>query len=276
MPVKIRLNKFLRDCQLGSRRKCEKFILDGLVTIGGKPVTEMATLVDPEVDRVAVAGKTVKPVAGLIYVAANKPRGVVVTASDPEERTTIYGKIRGLPKGIFCVGRLDMDSEGLILLTNDGKLGFRLAHPRSAIERVYEVVVEGKPDPEVLKSLVEGVVLEDGTAKASSVELARVGRDSFTLRLILTEGRKREVRRMISACGMNVKRLRRVRFGSVTLGELAPGSWRLLTREETRGLRRLVGEAYEAAAGSKARTGRREAVREATREVKRERGARKD
>jgi 23S rRNA pseudouridine2605 synthase len=259
MPVKVRLNKFLRDCQLGSRRKCEKLVLGGLVTVGGKAVTEMATLVDPAADRVEVGGKRVRPVREQVYVAANKPRGVVVTASDPQERQTIYERMRGLPVGMFCVGRLDMDSEGLILLTNDGKLCFRLAHPKSAIERVYEVEVEGKPDGEAIESLARGVVLEDGTAKASSVEVAARGRDSFNLRLVLTEGRKREVRRMVAACGMNVRRLRRIRFGSVSLGDLPSGSWRRLTREEVRGLRRLVGEAHEAAA-AKGRQGKRRAM----------------
>ena len=221
-------------------------ISDGLVKIDGKQVTEMATLVDPAADVVEVAGKRVRPVPGQIYIAANKPRGVVVTASDPRRRETIYERISGLPREVFCVGRLDMDSEGLILLTNDGKLAFRLAHPKSEIERVYEISVAGKPEAEAIAALAEGVVLEDGTAKARSVELAGQGRDSFKLRLVLTEGRKREVRRMISACGMDLMRLRRVRFGSVTLGDLSPGGWRMLTGDEVRGLRRLVGEAHEA------------------------------
>ncbi|MFZ1948091.1 MAG: pseudouridine synthase [bacterium] len=246
MPTKVRLNKFLRDCHLGSRRKCEQLIVDGLVTIGGQPVTEMATLVDPEVDRVAVGGHEVKPRSATHYIAANKPRGAVVTANDPRGRVTLYEAIPGLPAGIFSVGRLDLDSEGLILLTNDGTLGFRLAHPKYGIERVYEVSVEGSGGDDLVAELRRGVVLEDGIATARQVEVVGGKGEAMTVRITLTEGRKREVRRMLGACGYEVRRLRRTRFGSVELGHLDPGKWRYLTREEVRGLRRLVEQAHVA------------------------------
>jgi 23S rRNA pseudouridine2605 synthase len=244
MPAKVRLNKFLRDCQLGARRKCEQLIREGLVKIDGKTVSDLATLVDPAADRVEVNGRQVRPLGEKTYVAANKPRGLVVTASDPRGRKTIYQGIKGLPHGIFSVGRLDMDSEGLILLTNDGELGFRLAHPKYGIERVYEVAVDGAAAGDLIESLRRGVELEDGLAAARRAELVEQKKAWFTLRLTLTEGRKREVRRMVAACGYEVRRLRRVRFGSVGLGRLAPGAWRHLTRDEIRGLRRLVQEAY--------------------------------
>jgi 23S rRNA pseudouridine2605 synthase len=244
MQTKVRLNKFLRDCQLGSRRKCEQLIVDGLVTIEGKPVTEMATLVDPVVDRVAVGGHEVKPPAATHYIAANKPRGAVVTANDPRGRVTLYEAIPGLPAGIFSVGRLDMDSEGLILLTNDGTLGFRLAHPKYGIERVYEVSVEGTGGDDLITELLRGVVLDDGVATAKQVEVVSGKGEALKVRITLTEGRKREVRRMLGACGYEVRRLKRTGFGSVELGRLAPGKWRYLTRDEVRGLRRLVEQAY--------------------------------
>lgn len=212
-------------------------------------MSDMSTLVDPVGDVVEVAGKRVRPLQEMAYLAVNKPRGLVVTASDPRGRTTLYQGIPGLPKGAVSIGRLDMDSEGLILLTNDGKLAFRLAHPRYEIERVYEVGIEGKADRSLVESLRQGVQLEDGPAVALRVSLVRQGERRFTLRLTLNEGRKREVRRMVEACGFKVCRLRRVKFGVVTLGTLAPGAWRHLRRDEVRGLRRLVQEAYLGAGG---------------------------
>ncbi len=249
MPTRVRLNKFLRDCRLGSRRKCEQLVLDGLVAIDGKPVTEIGTLVDPAHDRVEVGGKVVRPFEELIYIAAHKPRGVVVSASDPSGRKTIYEGIRRLPRAVFTVGRLDMDSEGLIILTNDGKLAFRLAHPRYAIERVYEVRIRGEAADDLLEGLRRGVLLEDGVAKAKRVEPVRRGEQTVTIRLTLTEGKKHEVRRMIAACGYEVVRLKRVRFANVELGRLAAATWRNLTRDEIRGLRRLVQESYERSRG---------------------------
>lgn len=245
MPASVRLNKFLRDCHQGSRRKCEDLITGGLVTVGGKRVTELATLVDPERDRVEVGGKVVRPFGEMIYIVANKPRGIVVTASDPAGRRTIYEGIDDLPAGVFAIGRLDMDSEGLVLLTNDGTLAFRLAHPRYGIERVYEVKVKGEIGPDLIDGLTRGVLLEEGMAKAKQVEPVKQGEEAGTLRLTLTEGKKREVRRMVAGCGYEVLRLKRVRFGNIQLGRLPGGTWRRLTRDEVRGLRRLVQEAYE-------------------------------
>ncbi|HVP57634.1 MAG TPA: pseudouridine synthase [bacterium] len=241
----MRLNKFLRDCHQGSRRKCEDLIRGGLVTIDGVQVTELATLVDPEHQRVEVGGKPVRPFAELIYIAANKPRGVVVTASDPRGRKTIYRGIERLPEGVFSVGRLDMDSEGLVILTNDGKLAFRLAHPRYGIERVYEVAVKGQIGQDLLDGLAKGVLLEEGVVRAKRVQLVRQGGERGVLRVTLTEGKKHEVRRMIAGCGYEVLRLKRIRFGNVNLRRVPGGSWRNLDRDEIRGLRRLVQEAYE-------------------------------
>jgi pseudouridine synthase len=242
----VRLNKFLRDCQLGSRRKCEKLVVGGLVTIDGSPVTDLSTMVDPVASRVEVDGKTVRPHEEQIYIAAYKPRGAIVTASDPRKRRTLYDQVPGLPTGAFAVGRLDMESEGLILLTNDGALSFRLAHPKYAIERIYEVRVKGGASADLADALRQGVVLEDGTARPKAVRVLRETGQSFMLRLTLTEGKKREIRRMIAACGYDVVRLKRVRFAGVALGALGVGRWRHLTRDEVRGLRRLVQDSYVA------------------------------
>lgn len=222
------------------------------------PVTDMATLVDLSGDSVEVDGRQVRPVQVRVYIAANKPRGVMVTARDPRGRETLYERMGDLPRGVFCVGRLDKDSEGLVLLTNDGKLAFRLAHPRYSIERVYEVGVRGDAGQDLAGRLTAGVQLEDGSARATSAEVVGRRAGGLRIRLTLTEGRKREVRRMIAACGLDVDSLKRVRFGSVALGSLAPGSWRQLSRDEIRGLRRLVGEVRAPARAPKGRgkTGR--------------------
>jgi 23S rRNA pseudouridine2605 synthase len=240
----VRLNKFLRDCRLGSRRKCEKLIEQGSVTINGEAVKEMATLVDPQGDVVTVDGAHVTPVEEMIYVAVNKPRGALVSAGDPFGRKTVYGAVQGLPEGIYAVGRLDMDSEGLLLFTNDGKLSHRLTHPRFAIERVYHVDVNGKVGTDVMKRMVEGIESEDGLLRAKQVRILRDGRESSMLEITLTEGKKREIRRMLAACGFEVGRLQRVSFGTVAIGDLAEGQWRHLTRDEVRGLRRIVEQAY--------------------------------
>lgn len=240
----VRLNKFLRDCGLGARRKCEKLIEQGMVTLNGLVVEDLATMVDPRADEVRVGGEVVKVARKMVYVAANKPRGALVTADDPHGRPTYMDVIEGLPEGLFSVGRLDMDSEGLLLLTNDGKLGFRLAHPRYEIERVYRVLVMGAPGEERLSELRGGIVLEDGEAKPKAVAVVERSEETTTLDITLTEGRKREVRRMIAALGFDVRRLTRTRFGPVELGELGSGKWRHLTRDEVRGLRRHVEQAY--------------------------------
>jgi pseudouridine synthase len=244
MPGKVRLNKFLRDCQLGSRRKCERLVEEGLVTINGEAVSEVGVLVDPQCDVVRVDGLEVTPVVDKVYIAANKPRNTVVTAVDPQGRKTVFEAVTGLPKGIFSIGRLDMDSEGLLLLTNDGKLGHRLSHPRFAIERVYTVAVSGRVTPEATERLLEGIELEDGIHIAKRVTVLDESARGSVLRITLTEGKKREIRRMLAACGFQVTALRRIRFGRVGIGDLEPGEWRHLTRDEVRALRRAVQEAY--------------------------------
>jgi 23S rRNA pseudouridine2605 synthase len=244
MARKVRLNKYLRDCGLGARRKCETIIEEGKVALNGRVVTDLATLVDPATDEVRVEGRVATPFTERVYIAAHKPRGALVTASDPHGRKTHAQAIPGLPEGLFSVGRLDMDSEGLLLLTNDGKLGFRLAHPRYEIERVYRVRVRGGMGEDALKTLRQGVTLEDGPARPTRVRILRRSPASTTLEVTLREGRKREVRRMMAALGFDVDRLVRIRYGSVDLGRLEPGRWRRLTRDEVRGLRRSVEEAY--------------------------------
>jgi len=214
------------------------------VEINGEIVTQIATLVDPEKDVVKVSGRIVKPQSTKIYIAAYKPRGVVVTLADPHARLTVLDALEGVPEGVFPVGRLDKESEGLILLTNDGKLSHRLTHPRYAIERVYLVEVDGGLDRDLLEKLTGGIVIQSGLARAKNAKIISDARDQGLLKITLTEGKKREIREMLEACGKRVVMLKRIRFGSVAVGDLRPGEWRYLTRDELRGLRRLVESAY--------------------------------
>ena len=244
MPARVRLNKFLRDCLLGSRRKCEQLIDEGRVKLNGEVIRTIGTLVDPETDVIEVEGERVRPQTKRHYVLAYKPRGCLVTAEDPQGRATVYGVLKDLPRGVFAVGRLDLDSEGLLLLTNDGKLAHRLAHPRSAIDRTYRVGVKGRVKPAVIAQMSEGIELEDGPAVAKAVTVIGADEQGSILEIVLTEGKKREIRRMLAACGLEVIWLKRTCFGTVSLGEMAPGRWRHLTRDEIRGLRRVVQQSY--------------------------------
>ena len=243
MSPRVRLNKFLRDCALGSRRKCEDLITGGQVSINGQVVTDLATLVDTESDRVEVGGEELS-VKDKIYVAAYKPAGSLVTATDPHGRPTVYDAVSGMPGGLFPVGRLDMDSEGLVIMTNDGGLGHRLAHPRYQVERVYSVTLNGIAGDDVMARLTGGVDLEDGIARAREAEVTAEFEGRSVLRMVLTEGRKREIRRMLAACGYEVVALTRLTFGGVGLGDIDRGQWRYLSRDEVRTLRRNTEAAH--------------------------------
>ncbi|MGD9402188.1 MAG: pseudouridine synthase [bacterium] len=237
MSPRVRLNKFLRDCALGSRRKCEDLITGGRVRINGEVVTDLATLVDAGADTVEVDGETLA-VREKVYVAAYKPVGSIVTAADPHGRKTVFDAVSGLPDGLFAVGRLDMDSDGLVIMTNDGKLSHRLAHPRYQVPRVYTVAVEGAAGEDLAGKLKAGVELEDGPARAVEARIVGEYEGGAVMEIVMTEGRKREIRRMLAACGYEVTSLTRKSFGGVGLGSLSRGEWRYLSRDEVRTLRR--------------------------------------
>ena len=229
-----RLQKVLARVGFGSRRVCEDLIEEGRVTVDGE-VAVLGRRVDLDNDEVAVDGVPVSVRPGLVYYLLNKPRGVVVTASDPQGRPTVLDLVPREPR-VFSVGRLDADTEGLIILTNDGELAHRLAHPSYGVEKEYLVELDGIPTAGQLRKLRVGVCLEDGMtspAKASLIE-------SRALKLTIHEGRNRQVRRMCAAVGHHVVRLVRVRIGPVTDRSLPPGSWRELTSDEVRGLEQSV------------------------------------
>lgn len=230
----VRLQKFLAQAGVASRRSSEQLIVDGRVTINGRPATELGVRVDPARDDVRVDGRRVRPAAPQ-WFALHKPRGFMSTRSDPEGRRTLYELVPASMRRLFHVGRLDYDSEGLVLLTNDGDTAHRLLHPRFGVDREYDVQLDRAIDDDALQQLRRGVHLDDGQARAHTARRKGGNRVVLTLR----EGRKREVRRMFGELGYDVKRLRRVRYGPIRLHELPVGEWRALEPREIAALRRL-------------------------------------
>ncbi|HEY7769631.1 pseudouridine synthase [Longimicrobium sp.] len=228
----LRLQAFLSRSGLASRRAAEEMIEHGRVKVNGAEVTAQGTRVVAGVDRVELDGVEVK-VAPTTWLALHKPTGYVTTRQDPFGRRTVYELIPDKFHGLFHVGRLDRDSEGLLLLTNDGDLANRFLHPSFGITKEYDVIASGKPSDAALRQLVEGVELEDGVAQAESARLiGPAGNGQSRLKLVLREGKKREVRRMLEAVGHPVLRLVRRRFGPIDLGELPEGKWRIVQPEE--------------------------------------------
>ena len=238
MPVE-RVQRALARAGFGSRRACEQLIVDARVTVNGTVAT-LGDRVDPEVDTVAVDGVTVNLDPNVRYYALHKPPGVVTTMNDPQGRPDIRGFLPEDGPRVFPVGRLDRDSEGLLLLTNDGELGNRLLHPRYAVEKEYLAEVDGAPTDRLVSRIQRGVELEDGLAKPTAVRVVAASGPRGALRLTMTEGRKREVRRLLSEVGLPVTRLVRLRIGPVKLGNLPPGELRELTPEEIRSLAQVT------------------------------------
>jgi len=240
--VKERLHKVLAHAGVASRRAAERMIRDRRIRVNGALVIELGTQVDPSRDRIEVDGRPLpRGETAHHYVALNKPIGVVSTAHDPEGRPTVVSLVQ-LPQRIYPVGRLDIDSEGLVLLTDDGELTFRLTHARFGVEKEYQVHIGCRDFGErELEQLRKGVMLEDGMARAVRAQLLRATPDGAVLRLVLLEGRQREVRRMLAAVGCEVEYLLRVRIGPLNLGDLPTGQHRVLRPREVEALRAAVG-----------------------------------
>jgi 23S rRNA pseudouridine2605 synthase len=225
----VRLNAYLARAGVGSRRSADDLIKAGRVTVNGEP-GQLNTFVE-QADRVEVDGRAVAPQA-LAYVLLHKPAGVVTTARDPQRRPTVVDLV-GHDARVVPVGRLDADTTGALLLTNDGPLAHRLAHPRYGVEKIYDVEVEGDPSDEQLRKLREGVELDDG--RTAPARAKRLGPNR--LELAIHEGRKHQVKRMCAAVGLPVVRLHRPRYADLELGDLAPGAWRELSDDEVEKLR---------------------------------------
>jgi 23S rRNA pseudouridine2605 synthase len=231
-----RLNKLLAHAGLGSRRQCETLIRSGRVTVDGQIVRELGTRVDPEKQRISVDGESVRTERP-VYWLVNKPRGYLCTNRDPARRPLAIELVPQVSQRVYTVGRLDEDSEGLLLLTNDGDLAFPLMHPRFGVEKTYQVQVAGVPTAEDLQQLLKGVWLSDGHVRAKQVKREKKQGESTWLRIVLDEGKNREIRRMLARLGHKVLRLRRIGLGPLRLGTLPSGRTRRLTKAEVDALR---------------------------------------
>ncbi|NIA28906.1 MAG: pseudouridine synthase [Actinobacteria bacterium] len=230
----MRLNKYLALCGVGSRRASDKVIAEKRVTVNGKKVLQLGTLVDENKDIVRVDGKSVKSVRRRIYVLLNKPKGVVTTLKDERGRKTVLDLI-DIKERLFAVGRLDAGSEGLLLLTNDGEMAHRLMHPRFKVSKTYRIRLDRGFNADDFKPLTTGVELEDGVTAPCK---ACFYTDSFDrIEISLREGRNRQIRRMLEALGYRVRTLKRIQFGPLFLKGVARGKWRYLANSEIRQLR---------------------------------------
>jgi len=231
-----RLQKIISAAGITSRRAAEEFILAGRVAVNGTVVTELGSKADPLKDLITLDGQPVKPVEKMYYVLLHKPAGYVTSLKDPQGRQLVTELVKGVGERLFPVGRLDYNSEGLLLLTNDGAWANRLMHPRHQVDKEYHVRVRGKIDPQQIKKLTNGVELEDGPTGATTVRLLKNDQSNDWLSVTIREGRNRQVRRMCAAVGLFVVRLRRIRYGNLTLGGLQPGEYRLLSQAEAQAL----------------------------------------
>lgn len=234
-----RLQKVLAHAGVGSRRSCEDYILQGRVTINGEIVRELGTKVVAGRDKVAVDGQAIHDERPA-YIAVNKPKGYVSTNNDPSGRPRVVDLIPDIPQRVYTVGRLDEMSTGLMLLTNDGEMANRLAHPKFGVEKIYRAVVAGVPSPEVLQKLIDGVWLAEGKVRAKRARPIAQRGDSTVMELVLAEGKNREVRRMFAKFGHKVMTLTRVAVGPITLKGLKPGGWRFLSNDEVNLLKRVA------------------------------------
>lgn len=234
----MRLQKYLASCGVASRRAAEKMIADGRVSVDGQTITEMGRQVEIGQD-IRVDGKLVMPEPEKRYILYHKPAGEVSTASDPEGRATVLDKFRDFPVRLYPVGRLDYDSEGLLLLTNDGELTERMLHPSMEVEKTYLARVSNELTPDEARRLESGVMVDGRKTARAKVKILGVKGLYTDVLITIHEGRNRQVRKMVEQVGHQVVLLRRIRFGPLKLGDLPRGMWRELTEEETRALQRL-------------------------------------
>jgi len=238
----MRLNKFLAHAGVCSRREADRWIAEGRVSVNGRIVQELGEKVDPDRDKIVANGAIVRGAEEKpAYILLNKPAGRVVSVKDQFGRPTVMELLKHVPARVYPVGRLDLDTEGALLLTNDGDLALRLTHPRFGAVKVYEVRVEGEPKDEDLDKVRHGIFLEGRRSAPARVLVVRRGHRHTTLKVEIHEGRKREIRKLFEAVGYPVDGLVRVDFAGLTLEGLKPGEWRYLHTAEVRRLKKLVG-----------------------------------
>ncbi|MCS6897432.1 MAG: rRNA pseudouridine synthase [Nitrospira sp.] len=255
--MEVRLQKLIAGTGLASRRKAEHLIVEGRVTVNGRIVTALGTKVDPSRDHVKVDGKHLRAVQPFVYLMLNKPRHVISTMDDPEGRPTVKDFLRGVSVRVFPVGRLDFDSEGLMLFTNHGALAQMVLHPRYGVAKTYLVKVKGVLTEKEIHHLERGVRLDDGMTAPAQVKKVSIAEQNSWLEITIREGRKHQVKRMLQAVGHPVIRLKRIKMGPLSLGRLEPGSFRFLTDREANALRDLMARPRETAEREKGTVARR-------------------
>jgi 23S rRNA pseudouridine2605 synthase/16S rRNA pseudouridine516 synthase len=232
-----RIQKILAKAGIASRREAERMLLEGRITVNGKVLDTLGCKADLAKDHIKVDGKGIIHVEPHVTILLNKPRGYVSTVRDPEGRPTVMNLLKRMKYRLYPVGRLDFDAEGLLLLTNDGKLAYLLSHPKFSVPKTYWVKISGIPDESKLGRLMRGIMLEDGRAEALSLRILRKREKNCWVEIVVTEGRNRMVKRMFSAIGHSVFKLKRIQFGPLRLGNLPAGEFRYLTVEELRKLK---------------------------------------
>ena len=230
----MRLEKYIATSGIASRRSVKKSIHAGLVTVNGEPVLVPGHPIEVGIDTIEFEGKQVEPLAEHIYLMLNKPAGCLTTRHDERGRPTVMDLVSGLSDTLYPVGRLDLETEGLLLFTNDGNFAYRLLHPSHEVEKAYLVWVKGVPSDKAVQRLREGITIPSGRTAPAKVKRLRVSKDGATAKfeVVIHEGKKRQIRLMFKAVGHPVSRLKRVRIGNLRLGNLPSGQYRLLTREE--------------------------------------------
>jgi 23S rRNA pseudouridine2605 synthase len=242
----MRLQKYMALCGVGSRRKSEDLIRQGRVYLNGKQVVEMGTLVDPRNDKVLLDQKQILiPVEDKIYILLNKPSGTITSVKDPQGRETVLDRIGWKGSRIYPVGRLDYETEGALILTNDGDFAFALTHPKYQVEKEYYCIVKGSPKLKAVNRLRQGVNIGDFVTSPAEIKYMGSKNGNAEFRLVIHEGKNRQVRRMFEAVGHPVLYLKRERIGSITLDKLKPGFWRYLSKEEIIELVDSIGGTYK-------------------------------
>ena len=235
-----RLQKYLAHAGVASRRTCEEMIAGGKVKVNGNIVTEMGVKIDPENDRIEVNGKTITEPEDKVYILLNKPKGYVTTVKDPQRRPKVVDLLGGVKQRVYPAGRLDFDTEGLLLLTNDGEVTYGLTHPKHEIGKTYVAIVKGVPNRDKLKRFTKGLRLADGVTAPAKVRLQKKKGSNAVLEITIYEGRNRQIRRMCETIGHPVLELKRVSMDFLRLDGLEEGKFRYLTKEEVGKLKKIL------------------------------------
>ncbi len=235
----LRLQKFIAEAGIASRRKAEQLIADGRISVNGKIVTELGTKVDDKKDIIKFDGKIVKKENDFIYIMLYKPEGCVTTVKDQFDRKTVLDCIKNIKERVYPVGRLDYDTSGLIILTNDGELTYTLTHPKHNVDKVYIAKVDKVPSNDDIKKFAKGIVIDNYKTAPAKLEVIKILEKGASIKVTIHEGRNRQVRKMCNAIGCNVIKLKRMAMGELTLGKLKKGEYRFLNDDEIKYLKSL-------------------------------------